>query len=375
MGGADAGGHDNTANGDNTANRDNTATAVHAAGSPDTVVAWAPGRVNLIGDHTDYAGGLVLPMAIDLGTTVRFDRGGTHLRLRSGRRRPLSLDLPVAASVARSLSDLEPSWGRFVAAAAIEVGATVGGDGEISTTLPVGAGLSSSASLELAVALALGFDGSPLELARLGQRAEHAASGVPCGIMDQLAIAAGTTGHALLIDCATERYQPVVIPDTVEVWVLHSGVKRRLADSAYAERRAATEAAAEVVGPLAQANLDDIESIPDPVLRRRARHVRSECDRVQRFAAALATDDPTTAGELMEASHASLRDDFEVSVSQLDELVVALSARPEVFGARLTGAGFGGCVVALARPGSNLSGVGSAAWLVRASDGARQITG
>ena len=193
--------------------------------------------------------------------------------------------------------------------------------------------------------------------------------------MDQLAIAAGTTGHALLIDCATERYRPVLVPDTVEVWVVHSGVQRRLADSAYAERRATTEAAAELVGPLARASRDDIEAISDPVLRRRARHVRTECDRVERFAEALAAGDPVSAGEQMGASHASLRDDFEVSVSQLDQLVAALSGRPEVFGARLTGAGFGGCVVALTRPGSDLSGVGSDAWRVRAAAGARRITG
>lgn len=341
----------------------------------DIVTAWAPGRVNLIGDHTDYAGGLVLPMAIDLGTTLTIHRGGPTLHLRSGRRQPLVLDLPVSASIAESLGDLHPSWGRFIAAAAIEVNATVGGDGEVSTTLPVGAGLSSSASLELAAALALGFDGSPLELARLGQRAEHAASGVPCGIMDQLAIAAGVEGHALLIDCATERYEPVSLPDTVEVWVLHSGVHRRLADSAYAQRRAATEAAAALVGPLAQAGYTDIESIPDPVLVQRARHVRSECDRVRRFADALAEGNPGAAGELMGASHVSLRDDFEVSLPQLDQLVDELSARPDVFGARLTGAGFGGCAVALARPGSDLSHMGSTAWRVRAADGAKRITG
>ena len=337
------------------------------------IKAWAPGRVNLIGDHTDYAGGLVFPMAIDLGTTVTLCPGGSTLTLRSGRRQSLNLTLPVGDGLAADLSCLEPAWGRFVAAAAIELGATSGGSGEVSTTLPVGAGLSSSSSLELAAALALGFDGSPLELARLGRRAEQAASGVPCGIMDQLTIAAGRTGHGLLIDCATETFEAVELPDSVEVWVLHSGVTRRLAGSDYAERRAATEAAAELIGPLPEASLDSIESLDDPVLRRRARHVRNECDRVRDFAAALAEDDPVGAGRLMGDSHASLRDDFEVSVPELDRLVEVLSRRNDVHGARLTGAGFGGCVVALARPESDLSHLGSGAWRVRAGDGARLV--
>ena len=339
----------------------------------ETLRSWAPGRVNLIGDHTDYAGGLVLPMAINLGTTVTMQPGGNTLHLRSARRQSLHLDLPLGGVLAEDLTTLEPAWGRFVAAAALELASTVGGSGEVTTTLPVGAGLSSSSSLELAVALALGFDGSPLELARFGQRAEQVASGVPSGIMDQLTIAAGVAGHALLIDCATERHRAVRMPDSVEVWVLHSGVPRRLADSAYAERRSATEVAARVVGPLAEASLDDIEAIDDPVLVRRARHVRTECDRVRVAAAALEADDPTEVGQLMLQSHASLRDDFNVSVPELDHLVLELSSRDDVFGARLTGAGFGGCVVVLARPGTDLSTVRSDAWLVQAGDGARLL--
>lgn len=341
--------------------------------TPEPITAWAPGRVNLIGDHTDYAGGLVLPMAIDLGTTVTLRRGGTTLHLQSGRRQPVQLELPVDVRPGGSLDDLEPAWGRFVAAAAMELGATVGGEGSVSTDLPVGAGLSSSSSLELAVILALGFEGTPHELAHLGRSAEQTASGVPSGIMDQLTIAAGLAGNALLIDCATERYRPVPLPDTVEVWVLHSGVPRRLADSAYAERRAATEAASALIGPLPQASPDDIASMSDPVLRRRARHVRSECDRVRSFAEALGAEDPVTAGKLMVASHASLRDDFDVSVPELDSLVAKLSSRSDVFGARLTGAGFGGCVVALAHPGALLSEVGADAWRVQAGDGARLL--
>ncbi|MEZ5380647.1 MAG: galactokinase family protein [Microthrixaceae bacterium] len=339
----------------------------------DRRTAWAPGRVNLIGDHTDYAGGLVLPMAIDLGTTFTLRPGGTVLTVTSGQRQPLKLDVPVRKGLAAHLAGLEPAWGRYVAAMAVELGATTGGRGELTTTLPVGAGLSSSSSLEVATALALGYVGQPLELARLAQRAERAASGVQGGIMDQLVIAAGRSGHGLLIDCATERYRHVPIPPEVEVWVAHSGVSRRLSSSGYSERRDATERAARLIGPLPTASAEAIESLEDPVLRRRARHVRSECDRVEVFAAALAAGDSAAAGAAMVASHNSLRDDFDVSVPALDTLVESLCERPDVFGARLTGAGFGGCVVALARAGSDLGDAAARVWRVRPSDGARLI--
>jgi galactokinase len=333
------------------------------------VEAFAPGRVNLIGDHTDHSGGLALPMAVDLGTTVSGTLGGRQVVLDSDARREVArvdLDVPDPAAV-------EPDWARYVAGVVAELRPAAGLVGTVRTSLPVGAGLSSSAGLELAVALALGFDGDPLELARLGQRAEQRASGVPCGLMDQLASACGRADHALLVDFSTDRFELVPMPPPVEVLVVHSGQERALSGSAYAERRGACEAAAAVVGPLALATTTEVSRLTDPVLRRRARHVVTENERVRLMAAAFRDGDLHAAGGLMDDSHASLRDDFEVSTPALDQAVALLKAQPGVLGARLTGAGFGGCVVALAEVGAvpdpaALTGRG---WRVSAADGAR----
>ena len=324
--------------------------------------AFAPGRVNLIGDHTDYTGGFVLPMAIQLGTTVRAASGGRRVTLRSTSDSapadvPIDIDDP---------SGVCPGWARYVAGVVAELRPATGIVGTVTTSLPVGAGLSSSAALEIAVALALGFRGPPLELARLAQRAEHRASGVPCGLMDQLTSAAGIQGHALLIDCTTHEIDAVAVPDDCEVVVLDSGTRRALAGSPYAERRAACESAAALLGPLRQATAADVMALPDPTLRRRARHVITENARTVAMAASLRAGDLAGAGELLQESHASLRDDFEVSTAALDDLVHHLNGQPGVFGARLTGAGFGGCVVALTEPGTLADG-----WKVVPSSGAR----
>ena len=334
-------------------------------GTSGTVVrAWAPGRVNLIGDHTDYAGGLALPMAIDLGTTVTGRRGGSTIDLRSAAMDepvtlPLTIDDPTA---------VQPSWGRYVAGVVHELRPTSGFAGRVESTVPAGSGLSSSAALELAVALALGFDGDPRALAELCQRAEQVASGVPCGLMDQLTSACGIDGHALLLDFTTGVIEPVPVPDDAAIVVVHSGQPRTLAGSAYAERRAATESAAAIIGPLHDASFADLDRLEDPVVRRRARHVLTENERVRAFAVAFRSGDLRTAGALMAASHASLREDFAVSTDVLDTLVDRLCATPGVHGARLTGAGFGGCVVALTEPGVLDEG-----WTVRASGGARLL--
>ena len=325
------------------------------------VRAFAPGRVNLIGEHTDYMGGLVLPMAVQMGTTITAERGGSRIELSSAQvPGAVSLALPV-----RDASGVEPAWGRYVAGVAAELGATEGMVGSVESDLPLGSGLSSSAALEVATALALGDDGPPRELARRCQLAEQHATGVPCGIMDQLASAAGIEGHALLIDCSTLELTPVPVPERARIWVVHSGQERRLVGSAYADRRAECERAAALVGPLPDADPARIEELADPVERARARHVRSECQRVRDVAAAFGSGDLAGAGELLRQSHASLRDDFEVSTPVLDDLVEHLCSVPGVFGARLTGAGFGGCVVALAAPGVDLPG-----WQVRAAGGA-----
>ena len=329
------------------------------------VEAFAPGRVNLIGEHTDYTGGLAVPMAIHLGTTVRGRPSADPVVvLRSDDRPdiarvPVDVDDPAAAV---------PEWARYVAGVVHELRPTLGFVGTVTTTIPIGSGLSSSAALELAVALALGHDGAPHELAELGQRAEQLASGVPCGLMDQLASAEGRDGHALLMDFTAGTVEPVPVPDELAVVVVHSGQHRSLAGSAYAERRAACEAAAEQIGPLRDADLDAVATIDDPRIRRRAHHVVTENERVRRFVAALRDGDGPLAGRLMIESHQSLRDDFEVSTTVLDDLVARLVAVPGVHGARLTGAGFGGCVVALTDPGALDEG-----WVVRPCGGARLV--
>jgi galactokinase len=323
---------------------------------------FAPGRVNLIGDHTDYTGGLVLPMAIDRGTTIDGERGGDAIVLRSDAatgvaRVPLDVHDPAAAT---------PEWARYVAGVVAEVRPTRGFVGTVTTTVPLGAGLSSSASLELAVALAIGDERDPVRLAEMCQRAEHRGAGVPCGIMDQLVVAAAVSGHALLIDCHTLDRHAVHIPDEVVVHAVHCGEERRLVGSPYADRRADCAAAESIVGPLRAADMTQVERIADERVRRRARHVVTENRRVRQFASALERSDYGTAGRLMIESHRSLRDDFEVSTPALDALVEDVCARPGVYGARLTGAGFGGCAVVLAAPSADLPG-----WRLQPSAGAR----
>jgi len=323
------------------------------------VIAVAPGRVNLIGDHTDYSGGLVCPMAIDLATTVTFEPGGERVELTSDvEALPASVALDVADPAA-----VVPAWARYVAGVVAVLRPRRGGRGTVRTTLPVGAGLSSSAALEVAVALALGADDAdPVTLARACQRAEHLASGVPCGIMDQLVIAGAVEGHALMIDCTTLDRTPIPIPEGVDVVVVDSGARRALTTSAYATRHAEVAEAESLLGrALRSVTLAEVAGLPPGAVRRRARHVVTENGRVALFAAALAAGDVAAAGAAMTESHASLRDDFEVSTPGLDALVQRLVATPGVWGARLTGAGFGGCVVALVEPGAT-PGLG---WTVR----------
>lgn len=331
-----------------------------------TVRAFAPGRVNLIGDHTDYTGGFVLPMAVEWGTTVTAEREGDRVELVSSvDAAPAVVDLDVADPRV-----VTPAWARYVAGVVAVLRPSVGARGTVETTLPVGAGLSSSAALQVSVALALGFTGTPHELALACQRAELVASGVPTGVMDQLASAAGVAGAALLIDCRSLQVSPVALPEGVKVVVVHSGQSRALAGSAYAERRAQCEAAEALIGPLRDATEADVARIDDDLLRRRARHVVTENARVLAFAAALQAGELDEAGRLMVASHRSLTVDFEVSSPALDAAVAELLAAPGVYGARLTGAGFGGCVVALADTTSPARG-----WWLHPSAGARVEAG
>ena len=304
-------------------------------------------------------------MAIDRGTTIEFTTGGTTIELQSDADEdPIRVQLPIVGDP----STVTPRWGTYVAAMALESDAERGITGNVSSTIPAGAGLSSSAALECAVGLALGFDGTPTELAQAAQRAEHAATGVPTGIMDQLCIAAARAGHASLIDCQTLAITHVPVPDDLDVvvkFILH----RTLVGSAYAERVAECAAAEAVLGPLRSATLDAVEAATlGEVVRRRARHVVTENQRVLDFAAALERSDYASAGRMMIDSHRSLATDFETSTAVMDRAVDDLVRSRGVFGARMTGGGFGGCVVAICEPGAISDG-----WVVRASDGAHRL--
>lgn len=324
----------------------------------------APGRVNLIGEHTDYTGGLAFPMAIDRGTTLTATAQPGAIDLTSadadGR---LQMPLPFTGDPA----EVEPHWGAFIGGMAREIGSGGGFSGRLESNIPAGAGLSSSAALMCAVGLALGFEGSPLDLALAARRAEHAATGVPTGLMDQLCIASARSEHATLIDCHTNEVTHIPVPSDLDV-VVRFVAHRTLEGSAYADRVAECAAAEAEIGPLRVATLDDVERLGQETIRRRARHVVAENQRVRDFAAALEHADYPRLGQLLVDGHASLRDDYDTSTPQMDAAVDALNATKGVYGARMTGGGFGGCLVALCEPGALDTG-----WIVNASAGARML--
>ena len=325
----------------------------------------APGRVNLIGDHTDYTGGLVFPIAINRWTEIRGER--------SQRITLISEDEFGAVELATQPAhpqEATPAWGRYVAAVRNELAHRQNVDGisgTISTALPIGAGLSWSASLMVAIAIALGFDGSAVELAQLARRAEVAATGVPTGIMDQLCIVSATPGHATRIDCNDLTIDHVAVPEDVKIAVRFIA-HRTLQGSEYSARVSECSQAEAEIGPLRLANLSDIEEITDLTVRSRARHVISENERVTTFAQALASNDYRAAGEIMVQSHHSLAHNFDVSTSTINAAVDELSRIPGVYGARMTGGGFGGCVVALCEPGVDID-----AWIVSPVGGAQRF--
>lgn len=311
----------------------------------------APGRVNLIGDHTDYTGGLVFPMAINRWTTIEGTVTDNTITLSSH-----DADGVVHLAIGAPFDpEMQPSWGRYVSAVSSVVDPQHGVSGEVSTTIPVGAGLSSSAALELAVAYALNDSISPTSLALLMQQAERMATGVPTGIMDQLCIASAREGHGTLIDCATLAITHVEIPTDVE-FVVQFIAHRTLEGSEYSDRVRECADAETTIGPLRAAELKSIVNIPDATIAKRARHVISENQRVRDFAAALSRGDYIDAGHLMRESHASLSHNFGVSTPQMDAVVNQLCEVPGVFGTRMTGGGFGGCVVAMCQPGTDIEG-------------------
>jgi galactokinase len=290
-------------------------------------------------------------MAIDLGVEVLYQPSDQNVLVIQTDFDPEPAEIPVSGVAPGSL----PTWGRLAAAVVQQVGTANGGRVDVRSNLPAGVGLSSSAAFSVALALALGVEAVPIEVARLCQRAEQGV-GVPIGLMDPLVSMSATKGNALLIDFATLLTEPVAIPTDVEIVVIDSGTTRRLEETQYADRRFECASASEALGrALGQATSTDLQRIADPVLRRRAQHVISEDSRVREFVDALGHRDLPRAGALMSESHRSLRDDFEVSTPVLDLLVERTCATPGVYGARVTGAGFGGCVVAICRPGVELS--------------------
>jgi galactokinase len=323
-----------------------TKTFADLYGSAPEVTASAPGRVNLLGEHTDYQGGFVLPTAIPQQATVSLGRNGSAQHVIYS----ANLDQTLTVPVGEVGTDFAP----YITGCLNLSGVTEGMNVHIHSDVPSG-GLSSSAALEVATLRGLrdlfGLDLNDVELALRGVKVEHEFVGVLCGVMDQMASSIANTRTMLLIDTRSLEYRAVAFPEGAEVLVIDSGVPRRLAESGYNERRAQVEEASRLLGvPQLRdvTDLQSLETLPD-LLRMRARHVVSENARVQ--AALLPTTDAVAFGQLMNASHASLRDDYAVSLPRVDTLVALLQADPDVFGARMTGAGFGGAVVALAREG------------------------
>lgn len=319
----------------------------------------APGRVNLIGEHTDYNEGFVLPAAIDRETVVAIGRA------RNGHVTAVAADFGEhrdSFSLTERIVRSDAEWANYVrgvAKALIEDGIDLtGANIAIAGDVPAGSGLSSSASLEVAVGNALaglnGYRIDPTRMAKLAQRAENDFVGCACGIMDQLISAHGQTGHALLIDCRSLDCTPVSIPVNVSIIIAHSGVRHTHAGGEYNDRRRQCEVAARHYGVSAIRDLTFDQLVAakeglDDVSYRRARHVVTENARTEAAAAALKCGDLKRLGELMAQSHISMRDDFEITVPAVDRLAEIMAAPLKgEGGVRMTGGGFGGCVIAVA---------------------------
>ncbi len=315
---------------------------------------FAPGRVELLGNHTDYNAGVVMAAALDLGTTATGETStGPRIHLRSAGFPEVVVDASAPLHPSGDWSDYPVG----VIAKFIEAGYAVGGfKAEFSSNLPVGAGLSSSASIEVATAVLLcrlfDWEISPMDLARLCRKAENEFAGVNCGILDQVSSIFGKRQHAIFLDCRAESVQRVPFPEGVELLVVHSGVKHALTGGEYNERRDQCFEAARILGVPALRDVSTADlshpGLPD-LVRRRAAHITGENERVFAGLSALESGDLETFGRLLTASHRSSIDNFENSTPELDALVRIATSQPGVLGARLTGGGFGGAIIALVR--------------------------
>ena len=361
----------------------------------------APGRINLIGEHTDYNGGFAMPAAIGRFTTVQMSpRSDNCVSV-------FAENFAESANFELGVSDPHPKqhWSDYIRGVAFMIESAgihlKGADLVIKSDIPVGAGLSSSAALEVSAALALlaraEIEINKRELALLCQRAENDFVGVRCGIMDQFASCMGRKDHVLLLDCRTLDIEYVPMPARVRLVVCNSMVKHALASGEYNRRRQECEQAVEVLSRFnpqirqlrdaTMADLDHLRALADPTLFHRARHVVSENQRTLNGAAALRNSDLKALGELMIASHESLRDDFEVSCRELDILVEIAVTQAGVYGSRMMGGGFGGCTISVVdqdRSGSfeetitreylSRTGTHCETYILEASDGAGERT-
>lgn len=355
----------------------------------------APGRVNLIGEHTDYNDGFVLPAALDFATyvaaSVRDDR---RIRVAS-----LNFDRELEFDLDQPLQETETTWARYVQGVGLilerEGFALKGANLLIDSDVPVGAGLSSSAALEISTAYALAtLSGNKLDgmrLARIGQAAEHEFAGVRSGIMDQFVSVFGKKDHAMFLDCRSMEW--AAIPTvSAQFLICNTRTKHDLADGEYNKRREECEAAAAFFGKtsLRDVTLEDLDerSVGMPeILKRRARHIVTENARVVSSVEALKNGDLAAFGQLMDQSHTSMRDDFEISCSELDLMVDLARASGQVLGSRMTGGGFGGCTINLMKAGDhndfikklteqyeNETGIVPEIYSCQIGDGIREVT-
>jgi galactokinase len=357
-------------------------------------IVRAPGRVNLIGEHTDYNDGFVLPMAIDHAVWIALSpRADSQVRIRS-------LDLEVDSAFDLNSLTKGEGWLEYIKGVAYQLqkaGHELRGfDAVMTGDVPRGAGLSSSAAVELATARAFaeisGFAWDAAQMAKISQKAENEWVGVNCGIMDQMASAASREGYALFLDCRTLEYQHAPLPENTSVVILDTSTRRGLVDSAYNERRSQCEEAAHWFGvkALRDVSEDEFEKRNglSEVVMKRARHIITENARVLEAVQVMKAGNVKRLGELFNASHNSLRDDFEVTNKALNQIVECAQEQSNCYGARMTGAGFGGCAVALVQEKNaqeftnavsaaykQRSGLDASVYVCKASEGASLVKG